>query len=38
VELLTKAEKKAGGSLGANLKKSIEDEYGPIIGGDKGDK
>jgi twitching motility protein PilT len=38
VELLTKAEKKAGGSLGANLKKSIEDEYGPIIGGDKSDK
>jgi twitching motility protein PilT len=31
VPLLEKAEKKAGGSVGASIKKSIEDEYGPIM-------
>jgi twitching motility protein PilT len=31
--LLEKAEKKMGGSMDVSIKKSIEDEYGPIMGG-----
>jgi twitching motility protein PilT len=33
VALLEKAEKKAGGSTGVSIKKNIEDEYGPMMGG-----